>query len=133
MVSYRILPRLHLTASADLKFGLGSSSGFGMFDAGFAVGASYDVLPFLAFALAPRLVLTTFSPPTGTMGSGATVVAGGALVAARGRLPLHPLRPFVDLGFEVAAPAYQATLAGDPVLTVPAWQAMAAIGVELSL
>jgi hypothetical protein len=135
-VSYRILPRLHLRAAADVRLGLGSSEGFGMFDVGFAAGASYEVLPFLSLSLAPRLVLTTFTVPPEASGSGGPVVAGGAMFVARGRLPLHPLRPFVDLGIEAVGPVRQATLTQDPVvpvLTVPNWQGLVALGVELSL
>ena len=132
-VSYRIQPRLELKAATDVRIGLGSSEGFGMFDVGFAIGVSYDVLPFLSLALAPRLVLTTFTLPADTTGSNAPVVAGGAALFARARLPLRPLRPFLDLGVEVLTPAREATLESETVLTVPQWQALVAVGVELPL
>ena len=135
-VSYRILPRLELKAVTDVRFGLGSSEGFGMFDVGLSVGASYDLLPFLSLALAPRLVLTTFTVPPTATGARAPVVAGGATLLARGRLPLGRLRPFLDLGVEALTPAREATIAGATertVLTVPSWQGLVALGVELSL
>lgn len=135
-VSYRLLPRLDLVAATDVEIGLASSEGFGAFDVGFALGASCELFPFLALWLAPRLVLTTFSmPPNTTTGSSATVVAGGALLAVRGRLPLRPLSPFFDIGLDVTAPARRATLGEErnPVLTVPTWQGLFAMGVELSL
>ena|GEM_PF-2498019 len=135
-VSYRILPRLELKAATDVRFGLGSSEGFGMFDVGLSVGASYDLFPFLSLALAPRLVLTTFTVPPDVTGASAPVVAGGATLLARGRLPLGRLRPFLDLGVEALTPAREATLTGETartVLTVPSWQGLVALGVELSL
>jgi len=131
--SYLMLPRLELRASTDVRIGLGSSDGFGMFDVGFSLGVSYGVLPFLSLALAPRLVLTTFSFPRDTTGVGAPVVAGGALFLARGRLPWRPLHPFLDLGVEALTPAREATLDGTTVLRVPQWQGIVALGVELPL
>lgn len=132
-VSYRAQSRLELRAMADVRIGLRSSRGFGMFDVGFSVGVSYDVLPSLSLALAPRLVLTTFTAPQDTTGSSAPVVAGGAVLLARGRLPFRALRPFLDLGVEALTPTREATLEGETVLTVPHWQGLVTIGAELPL
>lgn len=132
-LSYRVLAGLHVMTGVTLEVGLGSSDGVGVIETAAAFGASYDILPFVAIALTPRLVLTTFSRPPEASGSTAPVVAGGALLAARGRVPLHPLRPYVDLGVEASTPIRRASLDGDAVLTVPAWQTVLALGVELSL
>jgi hypothetical protein len=130
---YRILPRLHATLWADARWSARMNEGFGTFEVSTALGVTYDILPFLSVMAGPRLVLTTFSLPEGTTGSRAPVVAGGFLAAARAKIPLYPARPFLDLGVEAATPARQATLAGDPMLTIPAWQTMLAAGIELEL
>ena len=132
-VSHVLIPRLHLTAAADLKVGLGSSAGFGVLDASVALGVTFDVLPFLSVSAAPLLVITTFSAPAGAMGPTAPVVAGGLVATVRARLPVAPLRPFLDLGVQAATPGRQVTFSDEPVLTVPAVQALVALGVELSL
>jgi len=132
-LSRQLIPRLHALALADVKFGLGSSEGFGVVDFSAALGATYDIFPFLSVALAPRLVLTTFSAPPTTTGVTGPIVAGGVLAAVRGRIPLNPLRPYLDIGLEAAGPARQVTLAASPVLTVPVWQALVAAGIELPL
>jgi hypothetical protein len=132
-VSHVLIQRLHLTAAVDLKAGLGSSEGFGVLDVSAVLGATFDVFPFLSATLAPLLVVTTFQPPPGTTGPTSPIVAGGFVASARGRIPLEPIRPFVELGVLAATPARQVTLSNEPVLTVPEWQALVAVGVELPL
>jgi hypothetical protein len=132
-VSYRVLPGLHVVTGIALGFGLGSSAGIGVIETAAAVGASYDIMPFVTVTLAPRLVLTNFSRPPEVTGSTASVVAGGFLLSARAKVPLHPLRPYLDLGVEASTPIRRATLDGASVLTVPAWQTVLALGIELSL
>jgi hypothetical protein len=132
-VSHVLIPRLHLTAAADLKAGLGSNAGFGVLDTSAALGVTFDAWPFLSVSAAPLIVITTFSAPASATGPTAPVVAGGLIATMRARLPVEPLRPFVELGVQAATPGRQVTLSGDPVLTVPAWQALVALGVELSL
>jgi hypothetical protein len=132
-VDHVLVKRFHLTAAVDLKAGLGSGAGFSMLDVAVAVGATYEIVPFLSVTAGPLLVVTTFQAPAGATGSSSAVVSGGFVVSARARLPLESLRPFVDLGILAATPTRQVTLADEPVLTVPMAQALVAVGVELPL
>lgn len=127
-----LLPRFRVLLAFDGKVGL-ESTDVGMLDAGAMLGVSYDILPFLSLQVGPRLVVTTFILPTETTGSNAPVVTAGFFALARGRVPLEVVRPFIDVGIEATTPTLQVTIAGNPVLTVPAWQASLTAGIELAL
>lgn len=120
-------------AAADVKVGLGSNQGFGVVDMSAALGAFFDVVPFLTILLSPELVLSTFTAPPGTTGAQSLVPAFGLAGFVRARWPLRAVRPFVDVGAQLVTPVRQVTLEGAPVLTLPEWRALLAAGIELSL
>lgn len=134
---YRLLGQFHVGVLLDAKVALtpggDATQGFGLVDVAVGVSASYEPLPFISASVAPVLVVSSFTAPAGTSAPTSAVVAGGVLLLARGKVPLRPVHPFLELGVQAAAPPRQATLAGSPVLTVPAWQAQVALGVEIPL
>jgi hypothetical protein len=97
------------------------------------LSASYDFLPFLSASVAPIVAVSHFFLPLDANATVGNTVAGGALVLVRGKLPLRDAHPFLELGVQATLPTRQALVGGSPALTVPEWQAQAALGVELPL
>jgi len=131
----RVVERVTVGLLVDGRIGIYPSDGpsFGLIDVATGLSATYEFFPFLSASLAPLLVFSNFMAPSETSGPGSPVLAGGALLSVRGKVPLRDARPFLELGLHGAAPAHRVTLNGTPVLTVPAWQVQVAVGVEIPL